>query len=116
MTKKISVEFEEVKICIVVLDLGNLENYKSKFLALRNHWRETSEILAVHNFRNSNSVEVTFLIDEGEKESDEVLKCRDFAEQFGLVVSDRVETAWIINRRETDIDYQLDYKDWFVYE
>ena len=116
MTKKISVEFEEVKVCIVTIDLGDLENYKSKFLALKNHERETSEILAVRGFRDSNSVDVTILIDEDEIESDEVMKCRDYAEQFGLVVNDRVDTAWIINRRDSDIDYRLDYNDWFIYE
>lgn len=116
MTKKISVEFEEVKVCIVTIDLRDLENYKSKFLALKNHERETSKILEVRGFRDSNLVDVTFLIDEDEEESDEVLKCRDFAEYFGKVTDSEVETAWIINRRDTDIDYRLDYKDWFIYD
>lgn len=116
MTKKISVEFEEVKVCLVELDLGKLEDYKSMFLALKNHERETSEILEVRGFLYSSWVHVTFLIDENKEESEEVQECRIFAGQFGRVGVAKVGTAWVINRRDTDIDSRLDYKDWFIYE
>ena len=116
MTKKISVEFEEVKVCIVELDLGKLEHYKSKFLALKNHERETSEILEVRGFLYSSWVRVTFLIDENEIESEEVQRCRDFAGQFGRLGVSKVDTAWMINRHDSDIDFQLNYEDWFIYE
>ena len=114
-TKRINVEFEEVKVVNIMVDLGGLDSYMSRFLALKNHERETPEILEVRGFRDSNSVRITLLIDEDEIESDEIMKCRGYAEQFGLIERDEVDTAWIINRRDTDIDYRLDYNDWFIF-
>ena len=114
-TKKISVEFEEVKVVNILLDLGELENYMSKFLALKNHQRNTSELLSVEGINGSNKVEVVLLIEEEEDEASEVQKCKDYAEQFGKFTRCDVETAWIINKRDTDIDYRLNYDEWYIY-
>mgnify|MGYP006916224183 CR=1 FL=1 len=68
-TKKINVEFEQAKVVNMDVDLQNLENYMSKFLALKNHQRHTDEILDVSGFDGSNKVRVVILIDDEEDET-----------------------------------------------
>ena len=114
-TKVINVSFDEVKVVNILLDLGNFENYLSKFLALKNHERETEEILEVRGIRDSNSVHVTLLIDEEEDEAKEIQHCKDFIEQFGKIERCEVDTAWILNKDENNIDYALNYEDCYIY-
>ena len=111
-TKKINVVFEEAKVVNIMIDLGELENYMSNFLALKNHQRNTPELLSVEGFNGSSKVEVVLLIDEEEEESSEVKKCKDYAEQFGKVTSCEVETAWIVER-DWNVDSALDYNEWY---
>lgn len=85
MTKKIVAEFEECKVFRAFLELGNLENYKSRFLALKNHERETSQILKVEGAYGSSGVEVVIDIEDlllSYTEEEATKKCRDFLEQF----------------------------------
>ena len=123
-TKKINVVFEEVKVAVFGVDLKNLENYMSKFLALKNHQRHTDEILEVRGFDGSNKVRVVILIEENEPEEKEMQLCVDFVEQFGEITSKVIENAWILNDTlHPRIDYELnrnpkdddDYLDWYVY-
>lgn len=115
-TKTIKVEFEQVKVVEIMLDLANLENYKSKFLALKNHQRHTDEILEVSGWDGSNSVFVVLLIEEERDEAQEVEKCKDFAAQFGKIERCEVHTAWILNDTYfPSISSELGHKDWFVY-
>ena len=119
-TKKLSIEFEEVKVAILVVDLKNLENYMSKFLALKNHQRHTDAILEVRGFDESNKVRVAILIQENEPEDKEMQMCVDFVEQFGEITHKHVENAWILN---DDLHPQIDWLlngmdgelDWYVY-
>lgn len=119
-TKKLNIEFEEVKVAILVVDLKNLENYMSKFLALKNHQRHTREILEVRGFDESNKVRVAILIEENEPEDKEMQMCVDFAEQFGEITHKHVEKAWILNDNlHPQIDWLLNGMDgeldWYVY-
>lgn len=115
-TKKINVEFEEVKVAKIMLDLVNLDNYMDKFLALKNHQRHTDEILSVIGFDDSNSVRVVILLDEYENETEQIQQCKDFVEQFGKIESLRIGTAWIINDTYMDgVTSELGYGDWYVY-
>lgn len=115
-TKKIRIDFEEVKTVRILIDLGNdLENYMSMFLALKNHERETKEILEVRNFYGSNHVSIVFLIEEDE--SKEVERCKDYASQFGNLVHDpEVETAFILDKDWNGLNSALDYKDVYIYD
>lgn len=114
-TKTIKVEFEQVKVVEIVLDLFNLENYMSKFLALKNHERNTDDILEVSGWDGSNSVRVVLLIDEDD-EAQEVDRCKDYAGQFGKIERCEVQTAWILNDTYfPSISSELGHKDWFVY-
>lgn len=119
-TKKIRVELEEVKVVSVTVDLGeDLENYMSAFLSLKNHERETKEILEVRNFYRSNNVRITFLIDEEDDDEakEEVEHCKVWAGQFGKLVSDpEVETAFILDKDSNGIDSALGYKEMYIYE
>ena len=115
-TKTIKVEFEEVKVVDMLVSLGDsLEQYMSKFLSLKNHERETDEILEVRGIRDSNSVHVVILIDDYQDETKEVKHCKDFVSQFGKISQAEVETAWILNKDENNIDGALNYDGWCVY-
>lgn len=119
-TKKIRVELEEVKVVEVSIDLGDdLQNYMSKFLALKNHERETAEILEVRNFYGSNHVHVTFLIEDDADEAMEVEHCKDWAEQFGKVINEpEVESAYILDKQANGLSGfcdQLDGKEFYLY-
>lgn len=114
MEKRISIIFEEVKVVKLYIDLGGLDNYMSKFLALKNHQRNTSEILSVEGSNGSNIIELVLLIDEDENEGNEIIKCKDYAEQFGKITSYDVENAWIVPR-DWSLDEKLNYKDWYRY-
>lgn len=114
-TKKINIEMEEVKVVDIMLDLGELDNYMSKFLALKNHERDTREILQVRGFYGSDSVNVVVLIDEHLKETRQVERVKDFIEQFGKVESYKVATAWVLDKDENGIDWAVDYDDWYIY-
>ncbi len=119
-TKKIDVVFEEVKVAVFDVDLKNLENYMSKFLALKNHQRHTDEILDVRGFDDSNKVRVIILIEESEPEEKEMQQCIDFVEQFGEITHKEVENAWILNNDlHPQIDWLLngmdEYLEWYVY-
>lgn len=116
-TKTIKMEFEQAKVVNVTIDLGNLESYKSRFLALKNHQRETDEILDARGFYGSNKVRVVLLIDESEPEAEELEKCKDGAGQFGVIKSCEVDTAWILDEKNygDGVTSQLHYDDWYVY-
>ena len=116
-TKKLSVEFEEAKVVKIDINLGNLESYKSRFLALKNHQRETDEILDVHGFYDSNEVRVVLLIEDDEPEADELKRCTEWAGQFGEITECNIETAWILDEKNymDGVTSQLRYKDWYVY-
>lgn len=114
-TKKINIEMEEVKVVDIMLDLGELDNYMSKFLALKNHERETREILEVRGCYWSNFVNVVILIDEHENEAKQLERCKEFAEQFGKVERCEVVTAWILDMDENRIDRAVDYDDWYLF-
>ena len=115
MEKRISIIFEEVKVVKIYIDLANVDNYISKFLALKNHQRNTPEILSVEGSNGSNIVEIVLLIDEDENEENEIIKCKDYAEQFGKITSYDVEKAWIVPR-DWSLDEKLNYKDWYRYD
>ena len=119
-TKKIRVELEEVKVVGITIDLGeDIQNYMSKFLSLKNHERETAEILEVLNFYGSNHVHVTFLIEDDADEAKEVEHCKDWAEQFGKVINEpEVETAYILDKEANGLSGfcgQLDGKEFYLY-
>lgn len=115
-TKRIIVEFEEVKVLSVWLDLKDLENYMSKFLALKNHERETSEILEVRGVGGSNKVHVVMLIDDYEDEEKYVMRCIDFLEQFGPIDGKpEIETAYILSEEYNGLSTKLDYKEMYLY-
>jgi hypothetical protein len=114
-TKKINVEFEQVEVVDIMLDLGDLDNYMSKFLALKNHERHTQEILQVRGFDGSNSVNVVILLEEGASTFEQVERCKDYIEQFGNIVRYEVTTAWILNKDANGIDFTLDYVEWYIY-
>lgn len=117
MTKKISIELEEVKVVGITIDLGNdIQNYQSKFLALKNHERETERILEVKNFYGSNQVDVTILIDDDEDEAEIVKKAKDFVGQFGIFVGEpEVDTAFLLDKQDNDINSKLGWKEMFIY-
>lgn len=119
-TKQINVVFEEVKVAVFDVDLKDLENYMSKFLALKNHQRHTDEILEVRGCDGSNEVRVVILIEESEPEDKEMQQCVDFVEQFGEIKQKKVENAWILNDNlHPQIDWLLNGMDgeldWYVY-
>lgn len=119
-TKKIRVELEEVKVVEISIDLGDdLQNYMSKFLALKNHERETAEILRVLNFYGSNHVNVTFLIEDDADEVKELEHCKDWAGQFGKVINEpEVESAYILDKQANCLSEfcgQLDGKELYLY-
>lgn len=114
-TKKINIQLEEVKVVDIMLNLGNLDNYKNRFLALKNHERETKEILEVRGCLWSNSVNVVILIEEDEDEATQLERCKDYIEQFGEVEHCEVTTAWILDKDANCIDGAVDYDDWFVF-
>lgn len=119
-TKQINVVFEEVKVAVFDVDLKNLENYMSKFLALKNHQRHTDEILEVRGWDGSNEVRVVILMEESEPEDKEMQQCVDFVEQFGEIKQKKVENAWILNDNlHPQIDWLLNGMDgeldWYVY-
>lgn len=115
--KRINVEFEEVKVCDILLDLGPfIENYMSKFLSLKNHERNTDEILRVMGFNGSNHLNVVILIDDAEDETKEVKSCKDYIEQFGQILSCEVHTAWVINDTYMDgLSSKFGDDEWYVY-
>ena len=111
--KKINVTLEQVKVVDIMLDLENLENYMSKFLALKNHERHTDEILEVRGIDDSNSVHVVMLgPDEDDDEKEYVERCKDYIEQFGKIESCEVQEAWLIDRHE--MRSQAEYDDWYI--
>lgn len=114
MEKRISIIFEEVKVVKINIDLANVDNYMSKFLALKNHQRNTPEILSVEGSNGSNLVEIVLLIDEDENVESEIIKCKDYAEQFGKIDSYVVENVWIVPR-DWSLDEKLNYKEWYRY-
>lgn len=116
-TKTIRMQFEQAKVVNVTIDLGNLESYESRFLALKNHQRETDEILDVRGFYGSNAVRVVLLIDESEPEAEELEKCKDWAEQFGVIKSCEADTAWILDEKNygDGVTEQLHYEEWYIY-
>lgn len=119
-TKKINVEFEEVKVVDMLVDLGeSLEQYMSMFLSLKNHERNTEEILEVRGINDSNSVHVVILFDEesdvAKTEAEYVEHCKEFVSQFGKVDNCEVETAWILNKEWNNIDSALNYDEWYIY-
>jgi len=114
-TKKIKVDLEEVKVVSIMIDLGSLERYMDRFLALKNHERHTREILEVRGFDGSNSVSVTLMIDENEDEAKEVEHCMEYVGQFGNIVGNPdVDTAFIFDKDANGIDGQLDWKELYV--
>ena len=116
-TKKIFVEFEEVRIVDFMIDLDNLDNYMSKFLALKNHQRHTPEILEVRGFDESNHVRVVILLDEEEDEKKQVEQAKDFVEQFGDILQMDVDNSWILNDSYFDgVHSHFNTLDWFVYD
>ena len=116
-TKRIRIELEEVKVVNILLDLGDdLQNYMSKFLSLKNHERETREILEVRNFYGSNHVSVTMLIDELKDETKWVERCKDWAGQFGEFIGEaEVDTAFLLDKDANCIDSELDWKEMYIY-
>lgn len=113
MAKK--VEIQKVKVCRLQIDLKNLENYKDRFLALKNHERNTREILEVSGINDSNCVNITILIDEYEDETKELEQCKDFVGQFGIFTCDpTIETAYIIEK-DWQLESELDYQDLYIY-
>ena len=116
-TKKIRVELEEVKVCRIQIDLHDLQNYMDRFLALKNHERNTREILEVSGINDSNCVNVTIMIDYDEDEAKEIERCKDFVGQFGTFTCEpTVETAYILDKNANDINFQLDWKELYLYE
>ena len=115
MEKRISIIFEEVKVIKIHIDLANLDNYMYKFLVLKDHQRNTPKILSVEGSNGTNIVEIVLLIDEDENEENEIIKCKDYSEQFGKITSYDVEKAWIVPR-DGSLDEKLNYKDWYRYD
>ena len=116
-TKKFLVEFEQVKVAEILIDLGDdLSNYMSKYLALRNHQRETNEILEVLNFRRSNHVLVVILLDDDCPDSVKIVQCDTWAEQFGKILRNEVVDAWILNDGYMDGVHSHFDSDWYVYD
>ncbi len=117
-TKKIRVELDEVKVVSITIDLSDdIENYMSKFLALKNHERETKEILEVRNFYGSNHVSVAILIDEENDQAEVVERCKDWVGQFGVIVEEpEVDTAFILDKDYNGINSQLDWKELYIYD
>ena len=117
-TKKIRVELDEVKVVSITIDLGeDIQNYMSKFLSLKNHERETREILEVRNFYGSNHVSVTLLIDEENNQTEEVERCKDWVGQFGTFVGEpEVDTAYILDKDYNGINSKLDWKELYIYD
>ena len=116
-TKKFLVEFEKVKVAEVLIDLGNdLSNYMSKYLALRNHQRETAEILEVLNFNRSNHVLVVILLDDDGLNNEVRKQCSDWAEQFGDILRIEVLDSWILNDSYFDGVHSHFDCDWYVYD
>lgn len=113
--KILRIELEAVKVANILVDLGGLKSYMSNFLALKNHERETDEILSVQGIYGSNEVHVILLIDEEKPQHEELAKCIDFAGQFGKVVNSEVEDAYILEKQLNDINYELDYKELYFY-
>lgn len=117
MKKKITIEFEEVRVVDFLIDLDNLDNYMSKFLALKNHQRHTPEILEVRGFDSSNHVRVVILLDEYEDEKKQVKKAEEFVEQFGEIIDTDIENSWILNDSYIDsVHTHFETLDWFVYD
>ena len=119
-TKKINVVFEEVKVVDLLVNIGNtLENYMSNFLSLKNHERNTKEILEVRGTNDSNSVHVVLLIDEDRDDVGDETKyvehCKDFVSQFGKIERCEVETAWSLNKDANEIDGALHYDERYIY-
>lgn len=114
-TKKVTLQFEKGKVVEFTLDLLNLENYKSKFLALKNHERNTQEILEVSGFNGSNSVIVVMLIGDEEGAEDYIKSCHEFIEQFGTITHEEIKDAWLCDKQANSIEYKLDYDDWYLY-
>ena len=114
-TKEINIQLEEVKVVNIMLNLGNLSNYMSKFLALKNHERETKEILEVRGSHGSNSVNVVILIEEHEDEAKQLEQCKDYIEQFGKVEQCDVTTAWILDKDANWISAAVDYDNWYLF-
>lgn len=114
-TKKLTLQFEKGKVAVFEIDLLNLENYKSKFLALKNHERNTEEILEVLGFNGSNSVRVVMLIGDEEGAEYEMERCHEYIEQFGTITHEGIEDAWLCNKDENSIDYKLNHEDWYIF-
>lgn len=90
-------ECDEVVTIVVTLDLGSdLENYKSMWLALCNHYRETWQILGVRNFAETNIVEVTYMADEEDMKS-AVRQSRIHASQFGKITMHEISKATLVH-------------------
>lgn len=117
-TKKINVEFEEVKVCDIMLDLGSdIENYMSKFLALKNQERNIHIILKVTGFNKSNHLNVVILMDAPEEDEKEVRIYKNYIKQFGKILSCEVKTAWIINDSYSDgLSSNFGDDEWYVYD
>ena len=116
-TKKIRVELEEVKVCRIQIDLHDIQNYMDKFLALKNHERNTREMLEVRGFNGSNHVEVTIMLDEENDQAAEVEHCKDYVGQFGTFVGEpEVTTAYILDKEYNGIKSALDWKELYLYD
>ena len=113
-TKKINVVFEEVTVIDMVVDLGNIDDYMSAFLSLKNHERNTDEILEVRGINDSNSVHVVLLIDEN-SETVEIERSKRFVSQFGKIERYVIDTAWILDKDANNINGALNYNEWYVY-
>lgn len=118
-TKNINVVVEEVKVIAFTIDLGNeLAKYQSRFLALKNHERETEEIVEVRNFYGSNKVRVTYLLEDEEYEclTEQVERCKEHVEQFGEIVSQsEIETAYTLDCGELSMmRNKIDYKELYL--
>lgn len=89
-------ECDRVVTIVITLDLGSdLENYKSMWLALSNHCRETAQILGVRNFAETNIVEVTYRIDNADMKS-AVSQARKHASQFGKIKMHEISKATLV--------------------
>lgn len=94
---KKSFECDEVVTIVITLDFGSdLENYKSMWLALSNHCRETWQILDVRNFAETNIVEVTYMADDEDMKSS-VKQAREHASQFGKITMHEISKATLVN-------------------
>lgn len=113
-TLKVNLELVEIKVCRIQIDLHDLQNYMDRFLSLKNHERNTREILEVSGINDSNCVNVTIMIDYDEDEAKEINRCKDFVGQFGTFTCEpAVETAFIYEKA-WDFNEMLDYKDFYV--